>query len=109
MKVDPGKQPLGLQSSFVGEFDEDSFQWTKTHQGDACKSGSGDRRGIGEKTSSKLIWNETVLLRATSHLSSCEGLCRPLLASSLPSVPGGTVTALPDSPRVRGSGFPFRP
>lgn len=82
VKVDPGKQPdLGLLSMFVGHFDE--------QQGNACKSGSGDRRGTGEKTSSKLIWNETVLSRATSHLSSCEDLCRPLLASSLPSVPGG--------------------
>lgn len=99
VKVDPGKQPdVGLQARFVGKFDKDNFQWAKPDQGNTCKSRSGNRRGTGEKSSSELIGNETVLSRATSHLSSCEDLCRPFLASSLPSVPGGLLTALPDSP-----------
>lgn len=109
VKVDPGKQPdPELQSRLVRKFDEDSFQWIKPNQDNACKTRVRDRRGAGEKTTSELIWNATVLSRATSHLTSCADLCRPLLASGLPLVLWKAVTArhhlLEFSSRIRAPG-----
>lgn len=69
VKVDPGKQlDVGLQTRFVGKFDEASFQWTKPDQGNTCKSRSGDRRGTGEKTSSELMRNAA--FNCKGHLPS---------------------------------------
>lgn len=94
VKVDPGKQPdPELQSRLVRKLDEDSFQWIKPHRDNAWNTRARDGRGAGGKTTSELIWNETVLSRATSHLTSCVDLCRPLLASGLPLVLRRAVTA----------------